>query len=175
MKTKIFIVLFTLWLFVSAFSFKINILGYDISYNARKEVNMVNKTIQSNADIPTYQGNNNQIIKMPIIAPKPVHEFDNDIQNLNEIQEVRNVLMQLGYSRIGFTDEDTNSRYVASINNMGYIITIYQDKQMYADVELRGSLQKIKDYAYRRDYERLKLAIDMPIKTKLRILVNQWF
>ena len=46
---------------------------------------------------------------------------------------------------------------------------------MYADIELKGSLQKVKDYAYRGDFERLKLAVEVPLKVKIRLLLNEWW
>jgi len=115
------------------------------------------------------------VIKTSTIEPKPIHEFDRDIQNLNNIAEVRNTIAKLGYSRIGFTDTDSNLRYVVLVGRMGDITSIYQDNAMYADAEIRGSLQKVKDYAYRGDYERLKLAVEVPFKVKLRLLMTRWF
>src|SRR3990167_3473256 len=163
-----------------AFSFKINIMDYDISYNTPKDVEVIDnlpeaKKPLSNADIPITHIGAYEVIKTSTTEPKPIHAFDKDIQNLNNIAEVRNTIAKLGYSRIGFTDTDSNLRYVVLVGRMGDITSIYQDNAMYADAEIRGSLQKVKDYAYRGDYERLKLAVEVPFKVKLRLLMTRWF
>ena len=179
---KIIILAFALLMTMNmayAFSFKINILGYDISYDTPKEVEVIDnlqvKKPLSNADIPITHSGVYETIKTSTIEPKPIHEFDRDIQNLNDIKEVRNTIAELGYSRIGFTDTDSNLRYVALVGRTGDIMSVYQDDAMHADAEIRGSLQKVKDYAYRGDYERLKLAVDVPLKVKLRLLMMRWF
>ena len=162
---------------VYAFSFKINVLGYEIEYKNPEELQYIDnvKTIEkTNKDIPVTQKGTYEVINAKTIEPQQLHKFDKDIALLNDIPEVTKALGDLGYSRIGFTDTDTNDRYIFMVSN-GEIMSVYKDKAMYAEVETKGSLQKIKDYAYRKDFERLKLAVEIPFMVKLKLLLTQWF
>lgn len=170
-------ILILLSLTTYAFSFKFNIMGYDISYNPTQEQQVINEIDkkQENKDIPMSRGDTYEVLKTQAIEPIQIHEFDKDIENLNSIPEVIKTLGDLGYSQIAFTDTDKNERYVFVISSQGVITSVYKNNLMYAEVETRGSLQKIKDYAYRKDFERLKLTVEVPFSVKLRLLVKQWW
>jgi len=86
--------------------------------------------------------------------------------------QIANALLLIGYARIGFTDTDAMQRYVIAVGENGQISNVYLSQEMQADAELSGSIAKIKDYALRGDYERLKLAVHVPFKIKLRILMR---
>ena len=165
----------------SAFSFKFNVLGYDVSYNPVKEEQVINKVDNlptakpTNKDIPMSQGNGFEVITTTANVPVQLHEFDNDIKLLNGIPEVRQALGDLGYNRIAFINTDDNERYVFLVDNQGMITSVYKDKEMYAEVETKGSLLKIRDYAKRGDFERLKLAVEIPFMVKMKLLLTQWF
>ena len=135
----------------SAFSFKMDLMGYAISYAPEQEIKP-------------------EIINNVETLSKPIGDFSSQINQLNNMPQITNALLLIGYQKIGFTDTDTMQRYVIVIDENGKIIGIYQSQYMQADAELKGSMQKIIDYAALNDYERLKLAVDIPLKVKLRIL-----
>src|SRR3990167_3357974 len=135
----------------SAFSFKVDLMGYTISYAPEQEIKP-------------------EIINNVETLPKTIGDFSSQINQLNDMPQITNALLLIGYSKVGFTDTDTMQRYVITIDENGKIIGIYQSQYMQADAELKGSAQKITDYVTLNDYERLKLAVDVPFKIKLRIL-----
>jgi len=137
----------------SAFSFKVDLMGYTISYAPEQEIKP-------------------EIINNVETLPKTIGDFSSQINQLNDMPQITNALLLIGYSKVGFTDTDTMQRYVITIDENGKIIGIYQSQYMQADAELKGSAQKITDYVTLNDYERLKLAVDVPFKIKLRILMR---
>lgn len=139
----------------SAFSFKMDLMGYAISYAPEQEIKP-------------------EIINNVETLSKPIGDFSSQINQLNNMPQITNALLLIGYQKIGFTDTDTMQRYVIVIDENGKIIGIYQSQYMQADAELKGSMQKIIDYAALNDYERLKLAVDIPLKVKLRILRREF-
>ena len=143
--------LLALWVLLTGFSFKLDLLGYTIAYEPQPE---------------------QEIIDNIEPLPEPISVFKNEINQLNEIPQVANALLLIGYARIGFTDTDSMQRYVIAVDENGRINNIYLNPEMQTDAELSGSIAKIKDYALRGDYERLKLAVHVPFKIKLRILMR---
>lgn len=135
------------WLLITAFSFKIGILDYTLSYGPKTETKIINQTEV-----------NKTLIK----------DLNNITADLNNIAEVRKALSNMNYDQIGFTDTDTNKRYVAIIKN-DMIKDISASNELQADVELKGSLQRISDYAARKDYKRLKLTVATPLRVKLKL------
>ena len=140
-----------LWILLTGFSFRFDLMGYTVAYEPQPEQEVINR------------------IEMP---PEPISGFKNEISQLNEMPQITNALLLIGYARIGFTDTDTMQRYVIAVGENGTIINVYLSQEMQADAELSGSIAKIKDYALRGDYERLKLAVNVPFKIKLRILMR---
>ena len=140
-----------LWILLTGFSFRFDLMGYTIAYEPQPEQEVIDR------------------IEMP---PEPISGFKNEISQLNEMPQITNALLLIGYARIGFTDTDTMQRYVIAVGENGTIINVYLSQEMQVDAELSGDVQKIKDYAYRGDYERLKLAVNVPFKIKLRILMR---
>ena len=140
-----------LWILLTGFSFRFDLMGYTVAYEPQPEQEVIDR------------------IEMP---PEPISGFKNEISQLNEMPQITNALLLIGYARIGFTDTDTMQRYVIAVGENGTIINVYLSQEMQADAELSGSIAKIKDYALRGDYERLKLAVNVPFKIKLRILMR---
>lgn len=155
MKIKYLIGLALIWLLTAGFSFKIDLMGYAISYETEEEQEVIDN--------------------LPEQPSSQIYDFDKDINNLNSIAEVQQALLSLGYSRIGFTDTDTSTRYVILISDEGLITSTYAGDNIPADVELRGSMERIRDYAMRQDYERLRLAVEMPFSLKLKLFLYSWF
>ena len=143
--------LLALWVLLTGFSFKLDLLGYTIAYEPQPE---------------------QEIIDNIEPLPEPISVFKNEISRLNEMPQIANALLLIGYARIGFTDTDAMQRYVIAVGENGQISNVYLSQEMQADAELSGSIAKIKDYALRGDYERLKLAVHVPFKIKLRILMR---
>jgi hypothetical protein len=161
---KLMVMLALLSLLVSnayAFGFKFDLFGYTIKYQEPMET----KVITGAAPTPVQQYSYSKSEETTI-----VHSYDQYIKELNNIKEVQNSLKDLGYSRIGFKDKDTNIDYTVFVSEEGLIQSVYRGN-FNPEVQISGSLSTIEYLANSGQFEALRDEVDIPWSVRIKLIV----
>ena len=163
-KTITTIMLISIWLSVNAFSFKFDVFGYEISYNAEKETQVINN-INDEGDVTMKQKSQ--------IQYNQLHEFDELINQVNSYKVIQSLLKELDYTRLGFIDTDTNNHYTIFVGDDGIIQGVYVGL-IQPQATLKGSINGITQHIQNGDLVGLKNSVEIPFRVKIRLLLMRF-